>query len=68
MAFCRKHALMKAGDIISVSRVSLYGGYGRKRVLCTVFENPRKAKTASGKTFFHVRIRDPKGKLWWTPV
>lgn len=59
---------MKSGDIISVSRVSLYGGYGRKRVRCTVFGKPRKGKSlATGKPlpFFEVRIRDPKGKLWW---
>jgi hypothetical protein len=35
------------------------------RARCKVVGTPRKAKTITGKSFLEVRIRDPKGRLWW---
>jgi hypothetical protein len=56
---------MKKGDTILVSWVNLYGGYGRKMARCEILRLTWKRSYATGRIYRRVRIRDPKGHLWW---
>lgn len=58
---------MKKGDKVQITWENLDGpdGIGRGMARCEVVQ-VRKAKRGI-KPFIEVRIRDPRGRLWWTP-
>lgn len=60
---------MKRKTHLFVAWSELDGRIGDGMARCEVFGRPRLViSPVSGKTFKHIRIRDPKGKLWWTPT
>lgn len=58
---------MKKGDKVQITWENLDGpeGIGRGMAHCEVVQ-VRKAKRGI-RPFIEVRIRDPRGRLWWTP-
>jgi hypothetical protein len=57
-------------NTILVSRANLYNEETNRRemVRCQVLRTRREKSSITGKSWTSARIRDPKGKLWWTPV
>jgi hypothetical protein len=54
-------------ETILVSRANLYNPRTnrRKMVRCRVLRTRTAKSPITGKSFTEVRIRDPKGQLWW---
>lgn len=68
----RKHdPKVKKGEKVWITWENLDGppGIGRGLALCEVIKVRKKRTFVSGKKkpFTDVQIRDPKGRLWWTP-
>ena len=63
---------MKKGDKVWITWENLDGptGIGRGMPLCEVvsLRKQRKWSPFNNKPYVQVRIRDPRGKLWWTPA
>ena len=57
---------MKKGDKVLITWENLDGpeGIGRGMARCDVVMVRKASRT---NPFIDVRIRDPKGRLWWTP-
>jgi hypothetical protein len=58
---------MKKGDDILVLWFDL-DGHGRGKARCEVLRTLRERSRVTGKIFVAIRIRDPKGRLWWHAV
>lgn len=63
---------MKKGDKVWITWENLDGppGIGRGMALCEVVlvRKQKEEMPFNKKPYLQVRIRDPRGKLWWTPA
>lgn len=70
--------IMKKGDLVLLSWECMYGPiindrgtFHRRGVATCEVVQIHKCKPVNGlsfRPFTEVQIRDPKGKLWWTPL